>query len=176
MIKSTILISIFSTGEILFFKFLNLRQCNQIILAKGACPSIEKCNECSFLNTTKRTLNGLTGCAWVLTTLPNGDLVKGSIYKLIEIWSINNGTFLRTIVGNTDLVLALTTLPDGDLVSGSMDKMIKIWNPNAGTLKQTLNGHTGPVRALTILQNGDLVSGSEDSTIKIWNPNDWKLR
>ncbi len=51
MIKLSILISVFFTGEILLILFSNLFQCNLEILANGACPSIEECNKCSFLHT-----------------------------------------------------------------------------------------------------------------------------
>jgi WD40 repeat protein len=105
---------------------------------------------------------------YVLTALPNGDLVTGLTDMTIKIWNPNDGTLKRTLNGHTGRVYSLTTLSNGDLVSGSFGQSIQIWNPNDGTLKRTFNGHTDRVYSLTTLPNGDLVSGSYDKTIKIW--------
>jgi len=113
---------------------------------------------------------------------PDGkQLATGSEYKLINLYSFNEGSAIlaHTLEGHTHYVWSLSFSPDCKLLcSGNSDRSIKFWNPADGSLVKSIDqAHTSSVRSVSYSPNGRvLVSAGWDKTMKIWDAETFELK
>ncbi|KPM36720.1 hypothetical protein AK830_g9868 [Neonectria ditissima] len=91
--------------------------------------------------------------------------------RLVEIWSVDAGTYLLSLLGHSAAVTSIGFSLDGHhLGTASKDETIKVWNALSWTCSQTLKGHTSYVLSVTFSSDSQrLASGSADQTVKVWN-------
>jgi len=112
---------------------------------------------------------------------PDGkQLATGSDYKLIKLYSFNEGSTIlaHTLEGHTSDVMSLSFSPDCKLLcSGSGDRSIKFWNPCDGSLVKSIDqAHTGYVSSVSYSPNGRVLVSAGDNTMKIWDAETFELK
>jgi len=119
---------------------------------------------------TKLTINVTSKHASSLTVLNTKiHLVAGLSNSDINIYNINDGSFVSSLNGHIRDVNDLVQMSDDLLASASDDETVRIWNLTTNTCKFILKGHTNWVRSLKKITPSILASGSLDSTIKLWD-------
>ena len=108
--------------------------------------------------------------------LVNGDLVSGSQFGYIKVWTPGNYSWAKYTDNIGSPVKSLKLLLNGNLACGLASGKILIYNISAQIkVKEFIAHSSGQVNALEVLENGDLASGSSDNTIKIWDRDNFDL-
>ncbi|KAG0222019.1 hypothetical protein BGX31_009410 [Mortierella sp. GBA43] len=99
-----------------------------------------------------------------------GQLVSGSLDKMVRVWDIVTENCLKVLTGHTAGVNSVAFSPQrGQVASGSNDQSIRLWDVSSGTCK-LLRGHTKAVWSVTFSPNDcQLASGGGDKTVRLWD-------
>ena len=104
--------------------------------------------------------------------LPNGDLVRGSVGNIVEIWDLANGVIKRTLTSVYSNPYIFGLLSNGDLVAGYLNnKILLVWDlktTNGEPLKRIIQT-TDFFQCLTVLKNDDLAIGQYENNFDILN-------
>ena len=107
------------------------------------------------------SLKVLSNGYYVASGLGNGD---------VNIYNMNDGSFLSILKRHTQKVYDLILINDGNsLVSSSGDGTLIVWNLITNTVRYTLTGHSDSVVGLKILSSNIIASCSFDTSIKLWD-------
>jgi WD40 repeat protein len=88
----------------------------------------------------------------------------------INIFNINDGSYVSSLLGHTQNVKTIIQLDEHTLASGSQDLKVRIWDLKTYTSKfAALSGHANSIRGLKQISFDILASGSQDNSIKLWN-------
>ena len=110
-----------------------------------------------------------------VSIFPNGNIITGSIDKIINIYNSNLTTIIQKITnGHLNSILYIDIKDDNNFVSCSSDKNIITWikKNNYFEINKILSpAHNHFVRKVLYFQNDKIISCSFDQTIKIWDEN-----
>jgi len=105
----------------------------------------------------------------VLTVLPDGRLISGSIDGTIRLWDIASFKEITRLEGHAGPIKTLALLGDGRLASGGTDGTVRLWDFESCGEIWCLGRHTGPVNSVVALPDGKLLSGADDRTVRLWD-------
>jgi WD40 repeat protein len=118
---------------------------------------------------TKQTINGYVNIFSLKFLNTKIHLAAGVGYD-INIYNINDGSFVSSLTGHSSYVRDLVQISDDLLASaGESDLTVRIWNLTTNTCKFILTGHTYYIYSLKQVTSTILASGSYDATIKLWD-------
>lgn len=110
-----------------------------------------------------------------MALLNQDQLITGSVYSEIHLWSLSDGRFVRVINESEWCGCVFSLQVHGDnqhILAGTEVGKVNVFRIDNGALVIGVPAHASPINALLLTKNNKneeiLVTGSYDSTIKLW--------
>jgi len=112
-----------------------------------------------------RQFSPATGVAGVVTATADGRLLAFSAAEnTIQVWNMNDATFLAELPGHRDAIVALTLSPDGKwLASAGRDQSATLWEVSQGKRASDLTRPKSEALAFAFSPNGSRLAVGDSS-------------
>ena len=93
-----------------------------------------------------RTISARSGRIECVAFSPDGKLLSGAGFGVVQIWNVTTGEEVHKLEGHNAWVPAVAFSPDGKLLAtGGYPGEIKLWNVESGEALRTLTGRFSTV-------------------------------